>query len=237
MKTRITLSQLEFSCLIGVLDPERINPQRILVDVSLELDGQSAALADRLEQTWDYDRLTEQIAFILQTGHFYLLESAAHVLARWALIPPIDDENRPQVDKVVIRLTKPAALPGSAQAQVEVEAIASEQSYATESKTWGRVHIVEETRRMGLYRLTLKAGGALPEHHHLRMREAELVLHEGLLGNQDHGALRPLEVGEVFAWKLNQPHSYRNTSTKAASLLCMDSPPFDPEDEILSEAS
>jgi dihydroneopterin aldolase len=237
MKTRITLSQLEFSCLIGVLDPERVTPQRLLVDLSLELDSKAAALADRLEKTWDYDRLTAQIAFILQTGHFYLLESAAHVLARWVLIPPIAHESRPGVDRVQVRLTKPAALPGAAKAVVQVEAEAADQHYASETKSWGTVDIVEETRRMGLYRLTLNAGAELPEHHHVRMREAELVLHKGLHGGQDQQALRPLHVGEVFAWKKHQPHVYRNAGRACASLLCMDSPPFDPEDEILSEAS
>jgi len=237
MKTRITLSQLEISCLIGVLDPERIQPQPLLVDMTLELDSEKAALSEKLEHTWDYDRLTEQILFILQTGHFYLLESAAHVLARWVLIPPISGEKRPQIDRVQIRLTKPAALPGSAQAVVEVEASAADQHYEQEDKSWGSVDIVEETRRMGLYRLTLLPNTELPEHHHMKMREAELILHQGLEGTQDSQPYAPLQIGQVFLWQKAQLHSYRNVGQQPASLLCMDSPPFDPQDEILSEAS
>jgi 7,8-dihydroneopterin aldolase/epimerase/oxygenase len=234
MKTRITLSQLEFSCLIGVFDPERVTPQTLIVDLTLELDGQKAALADRLEQTWDYDSLTKQIEFILKASHFYLLEAAAHVLARWALLPPTSDETRPRIDRVCVRLTKPAALPGEAQAVVEVEAEAKNQHYGSENKSWGTVNIVEETRRIGIYRLTILPGQSLPEHYHQRMREAELVLHSGLEGTQDHGPRRALSVGETFNWRKGQHHSYHNTGQSSASLLCMDSPPFDPTDEILS---
>lgn len=238
MKTRITLSQLEFSCLIGVFDPERITPQKLRVDVSLELDGQGAAIADRLEQTWNYDALADQIGFILKASHFYLLESAAHVIARWILLPQVGDPNRPQIERVSVRLSKPAALPGAAQAIVVVEAEASAQHYDSECKSWGTVDIVEETRRMGLYRLTLRPGAILPEHHHQRMRETEMVLDAGLEGTQDGGPRQPLAIGQVVAWAHGQKHSYHNTSNRPASLLCMDSPPFDPADEILTgEAS
>jgi dihydroneopterin aldolase len=234
MKTRITLSQLEFSCLIGVFDPERVTPQKLIVDVTLELNGQSAAIADRLEQTWNYDALADQIGFILEASHFYLLESAAHVIARWVLLPPIASQHRPIIEWASVRLTKPAALPGSAQAVVQVDAAASDQHYGSESKGWGTVDIVEETRRMGLYRLTLLPGTSLPEHHHLRMREAELVLDTGLEGTQDGGPRRALAIGERVTWKAGQKHSYHNTGKTSASLLCMDSPPFDPADEILT---
>jgi dihydroneopterin aldolase len=234
MKTRITLSQLEFSCLIGVFDPERVTPQKLRVDLTLELDGQSAAIADRLEQTWNYDALAEQIGFILEASHFYLLESAAHVIARWILLPQIEDQNRPPIERVRVRLSKPAALPGAAQAVVQVDAEATDQHYDSERKSWGKVDIVEETRRMGLYRLTLLPGASLPEHHHLRMRESEMVLDAGLEGTQDGGPQRALAIGQVVAWAHRQKHSYHNTGTAHASLLCMDSPPFDPADEILT---
>jgi len=87
---------------------------------------------------------------------------------------------------------------------------------------------------MGLYRLTLLPGTSLPEHHHLRMREAELVLDTGLEGTQDGGPRRALAIGERVTWKAGQKHSYHNTGKTSASLLCMDSPPFDPADEILT---
>ncbi len=69
------------------------------------------------------------------------------------------------------------------------------------------------------------------------MRECELVLHSGLAISHEGGAYRSLEPGERFAWQARELHAYRNTGSKPASLLCMDAPPFDPKDEILSEAS
>ena len=94
-----------------------------------------------------------------------------------------------------------------------------------------------ETRQLGFYRLTIDSNKELPEHYHQKMRECELVLHPGLSISHEKGPYRPLVVGERFSWKAQELHAYRNTTDKSASILCMDSPPFDPDDEILSEAS
>ena len=68
------------------------------------------------------------------------------------------------------------------------------------------------------------------------MREAELVLDPGLLGWKDGQAPRPLSVGKTLEWNKGQRHGYQNASAAPASLLCVDSPPFDPKDEILEES-
>ena len=201
--------------------------------VEVHLDTSAAASEDALFRTRDYGALSDEITFILQSGRFHLLESAAQVLLRWLLLPPTRDSPVPAIELARVRLAKPDALPGGAVAVVQVEGEAANEQWRHEEKPWGRVDIVQETRRAGLYRLTLLPGGELPTHHHLRMRESELVLDSGLVGWKDGGAPRRLPVGLVLSWSKEQSHGYRNEGTTPASLLCLDAPPFDPSDEIL----
>jgi dihydroneopterin aldolase len=231
--THICLDGLEVDCTIGVFDPERNKTQPVTVHIEVHLDTSAAAREDALFRTRDYGALSNEISFILQSGRFYLLEAAAQVLLRWLLLPPAEGSPTPPIEFARVRLAKPDALPGGAVAVVQVEGKASDQSWEREEKPWGRVDIVQETRRAGLYRLTLQPGGELPTHHHLRMREAELVLDAGLVGWKDGGTPGRLPVGLVLTWNHEQSHGYRNEGTAPASLLCLDAPPFDPRDEIL----
>ncbi|MEE2749894.1 MAG: dihydroneopterin aldolase [Myxococcota bacterium] len=235
--TRILVEGLEVSCLIGVHGREQLTPQPILVDIEAFLDASAAALADDLDQTRNYDNLATELGFILQTCRFHLLESAAHVLLRWLLLPPVEGSPVAPIQRARVRLSKPQALPGRALAVVECSGDAENQAWEHEEKSWGRVDIVAETRRTGIYRLTLQPDCELPTHHHQVMRESELVLEPGLLGWKDGQPPTPLTVGTVLEWRKEQRHGYQNSSDTPASLLCVDSPPFDPKDEILEEAS
>ena len=230
MRSTISIRDLEVSCLIGILKPERISPQRITVDLDLVFDGRRAALSDNISATHDYSAISQQVAFVLEAGEFLLVESAAHVLARLLLLPPTDD--RPPVEEVTVRISKGEALPGSAVASVTVKAAAEEQSYRREEKAWGFVHVIEETRSMGLYRLSLEAGGRLPRHHHQVMRESEMVVDDGLVGHFNGSEPRRLTPCERFAWPHGEVHGYHNPTDTTRSLLCVDLPPFDPDDEI-----
>ena len=67
---------------------------------------------------------------------------------------------------------------------------------------------------------------------HRRMREAELILGDGLVGWQEGSEPRVLSEGERFSWERGQAHGYRNTASETRSILCLDAPPFIPEDEL-----
>ena len=87
-----------------------------------------------------------------------------------------------------------------------------------------------ETTKVGVYRLNVAPGQVLPTHYHQTMREAELVLSPNLsLISPDEE--RVLAVGEQIAWPKGYVHGYKNTGEHMASLLCIDSPPFIPDDE------
>ena len=232
MLTRILLRDLKVDCLIGCLDEERTRVQELGVEVELWLDTDEAARRDSLRHTWNYAELAAQVAFVLEQGRFYLLEAATRVLLRLLLLPPAPDENRAPVARARVALTKYGVLPGTACPTVELSADTA--AFTIEDKPWGTVDVVAETRHMGLYRLNIAPGATLPNHLHRRMHEAEMVLNTGLLGWQDDEDEVALEPQSVRVWEHEQRHGYRNPSALTKSLLCLDRPPFDPGDEVLS---
>ena len=231
MRATICVEDLRVDCLIGCLDPERRRAQEIRVDLCLSLDAGAAADGDDLARTHNYAALAREVGFVLREGRFRLLETASRFLLRYLMLPPLADDARPPALAGSVTITKFGALPGAARARVEVSADAPPR-YRREEQPWGVVDIVDECRRLGLYRLNVAPGGVIPNHCHRRMREAEMVLGPGLAGWRDGGPERALTPGEEVAWRPDQPHGYRNPSAAWGSVLCIDSPPFEPSEEI-----
>ena len=236
MLTRIAVEDLRVECLIGVRDPERITPQCVRVDLEVHVDGTHAATGDALAHTFCYDRVARDVAFLLDAGRFYLLETAGWVLLRSLLLPSLPESLTPSPQRASVTLTKYGALAGQARAVVTQSGLAAAQTYVREDNEWGTVDVIGETRRLGVYRLNVAPGREIPRHVHRRMREAELILGEGLVGWQEGQPSRPLEEGERFSWERGQAHGYRNTSDTTSSILCLDAPPFIPEDEVPLES-
>jgi dihydroneopterin aldolase len=232
MLTRIGIENLRVECLIGVRDPERKTPQSLRVDLEVWVNGDPAASSDDLQHTYCYDMVARDTEFLLQAGRFYLLETASWVLLRMLLLPQPGDSPVPSPTRATVTLTKYGALAGQARAVVNQTGLAAAQTYVREDNDWGTVDVIAETRRVGIYRLNLAPGQSIPRHVHHRMREAELVLDPGLVGWQEGLDPRVLEEGERFSWERGQAHGYRNSGDRVASILCVDAPPFIPEDEV-----
>jgi dihydroneopterin aldolase len=197
------------------------------LDLYLELDTRTAGERERLRDSVDYAALTTQLAFLLGACRFRMLETAAHALARYLLLPPALGERRAQIEALRLRLTKPSALGGRALPYLEICRDVSDVALQTEVSKFGRVDIVLETSEAGIYRLNVAPGESIPLHVHRQMRESELVLSEGLLcqGN-------PVAPGTIFHWPLHTAHRYDNPTPRFQSILCVDSPRFMPEDEV-----
>jgi mannose-6-phosphate isomerase-like protein (cupin superfamily) len=106
-----------------------------------------------------------------------------------------------------------------------------EPHFGHETKPWGEVHLVGELAHTGIVRLVVAPGQTLPNHLHLQMAETERVLAAGLWGWCDNAAPTPLPAGQIRRWNLGQTHGYHNPGPHPVGLLCLDSPPFIPEDE------
>ncbi|MDH5671411.1 MAG: dihydroneopterin aldolase [Myxococcales bacterium] len=227
---RIGIRDLEVDCVVGIYPSERGKPQPLLLDADLWLDTEPAALAERLHLSVNYAAIAAQLSFLLQNARFRMLETAAHALCRYLLAPPAPDERRAQIAKVRLSLRKPTILPGRVVPSLEITREASWVRLVQEQKSFGVVDVVHESRYVGIYRLNIAPGKGIPLHVHRRMREAEMVLGEGLLCQR-----RPVAPGTVHRWPLDAPHCYDNPSRRYQTVLCVDCPPFIEADEVLVE--
>lgn len=215
---------------MGVYPHEREISQPLHVELDLLLDTETAARSERVRDTVNYAAASAQVMFLLKSCRFRLLETAAHVIARYLLAPPAPDEQRALVEQVRVKLTKPGALSGFAQPSIEIVRAQGWGGVGQEEKPWGTVDIIHETRDAGIYRLNLKPGGVIPLHVHRVMEEAELVLSDGL-----HCQGKPIAQGTMHRWPKDAAHLYENPTDRWQSILCVDSPPFIETDEIVVE--
>jgi 7,8-dihydroneopterin aldolase/epimerase/oxygenase len=86
----------------GHLPEERALGQWFEVDLTLEVDLAAAGKSDRLEDTLDYRRAIAAVDRIIKTAKFSLIERLAQAIADDLL----EDD---RVDRVRVKLTKPAA--------------------------------------------------------------------------------------------------------------------------------
>ena len=223
----IRIDNLLIDCVVGVYPHERQVPQPLRVDVEMRCDTEQAGAAERLGRTIDYAALAAQIAFLLQSSRFSLLETAAHALARTLLSAPGPGERRARVESLRLRLTKPDALLGNGIPSLEIERDAPWAVLRHEAQEWGQVDVIAETREAGIYRLNVAAGATIPLHIHRQMRESEMVLSDGLICQG-----RPVPAGTVHRWPLGAAHGYQNPTDRVQTILCVDCPPFIEADEI-----
>jgi dihydroneopterin aldolase len=80
---RILIRSLELSCLIGVPDSERMRPQRLLLDLSLEPECSFAAMRDEISRTVDYANLAAELVDLAASKPRKLIETLAVDLAVW----------------------------------------------------------------------------------------------------------------------------------------------------------
>lgn len=101
---------LELAAGIGVYDHEQGRLQRLVIDVSLDLDP---APVERLADTINYETVAKAAREIAAEGHIGLVETFAERLADSCLADG-------RVRRCVVRIEKPGALEGAAAAGCEV---------------------------------------------------------------------------------------------------------------------
>jgi dihydroneopterin aldolase len=223
----IRIRGLRVDCVVGVYPHERDAAQPLELDVHLCLDAGPAAVREKLSLSVDYAALSEQLAFLLRSCRFRMLETAAHALCCYLLAPPAPGERRATIERARVILSKPTALGGRAVPSFEMERQAGFVKLGREHKPFGTVDVIHETQDLGIYRLNIAPGREIPLHQHRVMEESEMVLTRGLLCQG-----KPVAVGTVQRWPHGLSHSYRNPTRRFQSILCVDAPPFIEADEI-----
>jgi len=89
VQERIFLRDYEVVASIGIHDFELKNPQRIIIDVSLEVSGDARqrSAEDRIETVLDYDFLRDCIRDIVSDRHFNLQETLCAEILEICLVP------------------------------------------------------------------------------------------------------------------------------------------------------
>ncbi len=113
MNDLITIKNLRINCVIGCNPEERVAPQEVLVTARLSCDCSLAGRSDRLEDTINYAKLSEQFIRIAIEGQFALIETLAERLAAFCL-------EEPRVSKVEVTVKKPSAIPHADYAAVTI---------------------------------------------------------------------------------------------------------------------
>jgi dihydroneopterin aldolase len=81
LTTTIELAGLELFAYHGVLPEEREHGQRFLVDLRLDLDDETSAQTDRIEDAVDYREVVAAVRGVSDRRAFHLLEAFAGTLA------------------------------------------------------------------------------------------------------------------------------------------------------------
>lgn len=80
---RIEIQGLEVYANVGVPEQERATPQRLLLDVELELGVSFSAMEDCVERTVDYDCLSKDLSEFVAERPRKLIETLAFECANW----------------------------------------------------------------------------------------------------------------------------------------------------------
>ena len=107
----LKVNGIEVECVLGDLPEERVREQKILVDVSLELDLEAASSTDSNDDTVDYALLVGNIREALEDARCRLLERAAGIVADVCL-------EEPRVERAAVTVRKFGSVPGVASAAV-----------------------------------------------------------------------------------------------------------------------
>lgn len=94
---KIHIEQLTFDCIIGLLDHERLTPQRVIVDLELTYDYTDHFI--------NYADLTQLIQTCLSDEKFELLEEALNELFNRI------SKSYPSTKTLDVKLSKPDILP------------------------------------------------------------------------------------------------------------------------------
>jgi FolB domain-containing protein len=111
---RILIKDLRVRCIIGVNPEERREKQDVVINVTLWADLRAAGRSDRFEDTVDYRGIKKRIYEMVEGSEYYLVEALAERAAGICL-----EDGR--VERVEVRVEKPAALRFARTVGVEIE--------------------------------------------------------------------------------------------------------------------
>ncbi len=102
MKT-INIKNLEINTTIGVYEFEKKIKQRVYLSMTLCYDFSKAMSSDDLNDTLDYDKLSQKLKLVLESNNYELIERMLGEVQKILI-------NNYQLTKYKIEISKPSAL-------------------------------------------------------------------------------------------------------------------------------
>eukprot|EP01064_Diplonema_japonicum_P016108 TRINITY_DN24122_c0_g1_i1.p1 TRINITY_DN24122_c0_g1~~TRINITY_DN24122_c0_g1_i1.p1 ORF type:complete len:553 (+),score=157.66 TRINITY_DN24122_c0_g1_i1:45-1703(+) len=112
-KDRVVVEKLVCQAIVGVKEPERMQRQKVVIDVTMYLDTSCCSLMDNLEKTISYATVAREVLKYTEESKHYLLETLCHGIARMVCL-------KYGAPECTVRVEKPRAIPLADQAVVEI---------------------------------------------------------------------------------------------------------------------
>ena len=110
----VFVRDLDLMALIGIYEREKINPQRIIVNVDLSVQESEGPMSDEIDHVVSYEIVVKKIEAIVAAGHVNLVETLAEKFAESCL-------KDKRVLAARVRIEKPDIIPNARSVGVEIE--------------------------------------------------------------------------------------------------------------------
>ncbi len=110
----VFVRDLDLMALIGIYDHEKVNAQRIVVNVDLSVQEVEGPMSDEIDHVVSYEIVVKKIEAIVAAGHVNLVETLAEKFAESCL-------KDKRVLAARVRIEKPDIIPNARSVGVEIE--------------------------------------------------------------------------------------------------------------------
>jgi len=107
------IHQLQASCILGVTEEERKNPQTVLIDLKLSADFSKAAQTDQIQDAIDYDQVCKKVTKFVMQSNFHLLEALGEGIANLVFKEFF-------IEELKLKIFKPKIIPNAGEVGVEI---------------------------------------------------------------------------------------------------------------------
>ncbi len=110
----VFVRDLQIRAVLGVHDHEKLEPQRVIINIDLSVKERGEPLDDDIQNVVSYEKVVNHVKDIVAEGHVHLVETLAEMVAARCL-------EHPWVLVARVRIEKPDIIPEAASVGVEIE--------------------------------------------------------------------------------------------------------------------
>jgi FolB domain-containing protein len=111
---KVFITNLRVRGILGIHDWERVTPREIIINATIFTDTHPAAQSDNISDCVNYSDTAKKLRAHAESAARMTVEALANDLAQICL-------QEPKVNKVILRVDKPGAVPEAESVGVEVE--------------------------------------------------------------------------------------------------------------------